>query len=94
MMSYTVKYKRVGLFSRWKTIKNVTGDLCYKDDIQTSDGLQPFAGYPCRIFLLEDQTRIEIPLLNHIFIFSKERWMLIKQRMEQETGQDIKTIAR
>ncbi len=74
MMLYSVKYKKPGsLFFR--TIKNVKGDgIC--------DGMQS------RFFILSDETRIELPCSCH-FIFSSERFIAIKNLMEQQAGQTI-----
>ncbi len=72
-MTYTVKYKLRNQFF-WRKIKNVKGDLFHKD-------------IPVhRIFILEDESRIEIPILDTIFSFSKERFIVIKQNMEKESG--------
>jgi len=74
MITYTVYYKKK-LF--WKKLKKVKGDGL------TENGIS-------RFFILEDETRIEIPCQNIMFRFSKERFYLIKERMNQEAGQDIK----
>lgn len=77
MVTYTVKIKKIGgLFS--KTVSKVKGDFIAQD----------VAGNP-RVLILEDETRLEIPTQNMIFEFSKERFILIKQRMEQEAGQAL-----
>jgi hypothetical protein len=75
-MTYKVKYKRPDDF-RWKSIKKVKGD-----------GIMTEAPY--RFFILDDESRIEIPL-GCIFKFSSGRFLLIKKRMEQESGQQIIT---
>ena len=72
-MTYTVKYKKKWF---WKKIKKVQGDGI----IETNSH---------RFFILDDETRIEIPLYCS-FWFSKERFLSIKQRMEAESGQSIK----
>ena len=73
-MTYTVTFKR-GLLK--KTLKNVKGDGFTEH-------------FKSRFFILDDETRIEIPVEDTIFVFSKERFLLIHQRMEAETGQNIK----
>lgn len=78
-MKYSVRYRLFGKWF-WKTIKNVKGDLV-ATDIPT----------PTRVFLLEDETRIEIPLGGTEFRFSKERFLVIKKNMEKEAGQTIVT---
>lgn len=79
-MKYTVKYK---LKSSWfsKTIKNVTADFVYKE-----------AGVIQRVFILEDETRIEVPFEGTQFMFSKERYVVIKKNMERESGQTIPVL--
>lgn len=77
MILYTVFYKKYNsLF--WKKIKKVKGD-----GITQENGLS-------RYFILEDETRIEIPCKNIIFKFNKERFYLIQERMSQESNQDIR----
>lgn len=76
-LTYTVKYKKVGWFFSRK-IKKVKGDFIATD----------VSGGP-RVLILENETRIEVPTINMIFEFSNERYMVIKQRMEQEAGQKI-----
>ena len=77
MILYAVHYKLKGnLFFR-KISK------CKGDGILSENGLS-------RFFILEDETRIEIPCQNTIFKFSKERFYGIKERMEGESNQNIK----
>jgi len=78
-MIYTVKYKTKGDFF-WKTVKRVKGDFCGSE----ADGL---AGI--RVLILEDETRMEIPLSSTVFKFSSERFLLIRQNMEKEAGQKL-----
>ncbi|KKK95286.1 hypothetical protein LCGC14_2674350 [marine sediment metagenome] len=75
MITYTVKYKRLGLFSCWKKLKKVKGDGLVENNIS-------------RFFILEDETRIELPVVL-IFTFSKGRFYGIKERMEEEARQPI-----
>ena len=76
-MTYTVKYKKkFDIF--WSKIKKVKGDLIINE-----------YNYPVRVLILEDETRIEIPLFETIFQFSKERFIVIKQNMEKESGQKL-----
>lgn len=77
MIMYTVYYKKRFL---WKKIKKVKGDGIVENG-------------QSRFFILEDETRIEIPCTN-IFKFSKERFYLIKERLDNEAGQDVKTSPR
>lgn len=69
---YTVKYK-TGFV--WHTIRNVHGD-----GIMAENGN--------RYFILEDESRIEIPA-TALFWFSKERFISIKKNMEKQAGQAI-----
>jgi len=75
MITYTVWYKKIDKL-RWSKIKNVKGDGFLENA-------------PVRFFMLEDETRLEIPVLGTIFKFSNERFLLIKERMEQEAKQPL-----
>ena len=74
MVTYTVWYKCPS--RRWCKIEEVKGD-----------GIIPETGN--RWFICDDETRYEIPR-EAIIKFSKERWYLIKERMSNEAGQDIR----
>jgi hypothetical protein len=76
-MTYTVKYRTKNQWF-WRTLKNVKGDLVGTD----IPGDQ-------RVFILEDETRVEVPGVGTEFIFSPGRFLLIKQNMEEEAGQKI-----
>ena len=92
-MTYTVHYKKVGTLF-WKRIKRVKGDGI----IDSSDGfmgVSPGTTIPtfisrtkntARWFVLDDETRIEVPAHNVIFRFSKERFHLIKESVGKESG--------
>jgi hypothetical protein len=73
-MNYTVKYKSKNSWF-WKVIKNVKGDGIIQD-----------FPIPFRYFILNDETRIEIPMDGTIFNFGKERHYLIKENMNKELG--------
>ena len=75
-MVYKVRVKRVGFLGRTKTIKNVIGDGLLENGLS-------------RYFILNDERRIEIPVENHCFEFSKERFESIKKRAEEDAGQPI-----
>lgn len=73
MVTYTVKFKKVGdLF--FKKVRRVKGDFIAAD----------VEGRP-RVLILENEARMEIPTVGMIFEFSFERFLLIKQRMEEES---------
>ena len=77
MVTYSVKYRKVGsLFSR--KIKKVKGDFIAND----------VEGKP-RVLIIEDETRIELPTVDMIYEFSFERFLVIKQRMDEEAGQSV-----
>ncbi len=78
MITYLVKYKQNGIFKRWKTLKNVKGDGIMQENPMI------------RFFILEDESRLEIPMNNYVFKFSKERFFSIQKRMSEEAGQDVK----
>ena len=74
-MTYSVKYKKAGALF-WKKLKKVKGDC-----------IIPKVSY--RYFTLHDETVVEIPMKDHIFIFDHYRFLSIKQKMELEAGQNI-----
>ncbi len=74
-MTYTVKYKTAKQMF-WKKIKKVKGD-----------GLVETGTH--RFFITENESRVEIPMQDMLFQFSNERFLLIKQNMEKESGQTI-----
>ena len=78
-MNYTVKFKTEKNWF-WKTLKKVKGD-----------GIMPDSAVPTRFFILEDESRLEIPIAGTLFSFSYERFLMIKQSMEKEANQDIRT---
>ena len=78
-MSYTVKYKHDAQWL-WRTIKNVKGDLIASE----------IPGSP-RVFILADESRVELPSNGLKLRFSKERYIVIKQNMEKESGQVLPT---
>ena len=73
MITYTVRYRIIGE-TRWHKIKKVKGDTC-------ADGY--------KIVICEDETQYHFPRDKVMFMYSKERYMSIKQRMEAEAGQAI-----
>jgi len=64
--TYTVKYRKINSFF-WTTVKNVKGDFVAQD----------LTGTP-RVLILEDDSRIEIPVDSMMFKFSKERAILLE----------------
>jgi len=76
MINYQVKYRINRLFARWKRLKRVKGDGLLENGL-------------ARFFILENEVRIEIPVHNTIFKFSKERFYSVKDRMEDEIKQPI-----
>lgn len=78
-MTYTVKYRKLGAFL-WKTIKKVKGD--------SVGNPQEFAA-SVRILILEDDSRVELPLDKLEFKFSPDRHKLIMKNMEAQSGQKL-----
>ena len=74
MVTYSVKYRKVGSFFSRK-IKKVKGDFIATD----------VEGKP-RVLILDNESRIEVPTVGMEFEFSYERFLLIKQNMEAESG--------
>ena len=77
-MTYTVSFKTDKRWF-WSELKNVKGD-----------GIMPDSATPTRFFILEDESRIEIPIVGTIFKFSNGRFLMIKKNMEREAKQDIR----
>ena len=77
-MNYTVKFKTEKSWF-WKKFKNVKGD-----------GIMGDTPVPTRFFILDDESRVEVPITGTIFTFSHERFLVIKQTMEREANQDIR----
>jgi hypothetical protein len=75
-MTYSVKYKTEKQIF-WRTLKKVKGDLIPQD----------LPGF--RVFILEDETRIEIPLSGTQFYFCNRRFLTIKAQAEKELGQRL-----
>ena len=75
-MTYTVKYKTKNQWF-WRSVKKVKGDLISPDLPNV------------RIFILQDESRLEVPLNGTEFKFCSKRFIVIKQKMEQEAGQSI-----
>lgn len=73
-MNYTVRYKKP---NQWffRKIKKVKGDGIIE-------------GSAARYFILEDDSRIEMPCSCH-FVFPVERFSMIKNRMENEARTPI-----
>jgi len=86
---YSVKYKKVNSVF-WKKIKNVKGDGFIENGfIAGPDGRAIGTTKNIRWFILNDETRIEIPSEDVVFKFSAERFIHIKQQMERETGRSL-----
>lgn len=78
-LSYVVKYKtRDSLW--WETINHVRADGIMTDQTMT----------PIRYFITSFEERVEVPIEHTQFYFSRERFLIIKEQMEQETGFEIK----
>ncbi|KKK87037.1 hypothetical protein LCGC14_2757260 [marine sediment metagenome] len=80
-MVYSVKYKRLKWLSSWKKLKRVKGDGLMENGLN-------------RFFILEDETRIEIPIQHYVFQFSKERFYSVKERLDEEAGQPVQVKKR
>lgn len=85
-MLYSVKYKPEASFL-WKKLTRVKADGVLIDTTAGQKSVIPY-----RWFILDDESRIEIPMDGTIFKFSKERYYSIKKSMETEVGQTIPTV--
>ncbi len=70
---YTVKYRKPSQFF-WRKIKKVKGD--------------GFASANSRYFILDDETRVEVPS-DSIFVFSRGRYEVILKNMEKDASQRV-----
>lgn len=86
-MTYTVYYKKTNSIF-WKKLKKVKGDglIDETSGYQTTEGWVNKTSNRSRWFVLEDETRIEIPVDDVIFKFSPQRFMNIKKQMDREIG--------
>jgi hypothetical protein len=75
-MVYSLKYRLKSRFL-WKTVKGIKGDLV-PDDLP---GI--------RVIILNDNSRLEIPIEGTEFLFCPNRFLAIHQQMERETGQAV-----
>ena len=93
MILYTVKYRATRFPSRWRKLKRVKGDGFVKENIVIGDEdeekIIDRIILNIRFFILENDMRIEIPTDKTIFKFGKERFYLIKERMEEEARQPL-----
>jgi len=87
MKLYEVKYKKVNSIF-WKNLRKVVGDGFVENQVDANNRI--ISSKDIRWFMLEDETRIEISCQNMIFKFSKNRFYATKDRMEQESGVDLK----
>lgn len=83
---YSVTYKpRYSFF--WKKLNAVKADGILIDTTAGQKSVVPY-----RWFILDDESRVEIPMDGTIFKFSKERFYSIKKSMETEVGQTIPVV--
>lgn len=77
MTTYTVCYKTSSAWF-WRKLRQVKGDLVPNDLPEKM-----------RVFILADESRVEIPLAGTSFKFSKGRYLSILKKMEEEAGQKL-----
>ena len=77
MLTYTVKYKKVGAWF-WRKLKHVEGD-----GINESARGQ---AVPSRFFVLSDKTRIELSIPGMMFKFDSKRHEVIAASMNNQMG--------
>jgi len=89
-MKYCVKYRKPGCFF-WTKIKNVVSDYCVEGVLMGDEkGTRLIKTEPKWVFVMEDDSKIEIPANYEIF-YSKERFQIILKNKEKEVGQKIPT---
>jgi hypothetical protein len=82
---YEVKYKPMNSWF-WRKLKRVKADGIFVDAAMNVKSVLPY-----RWFILEDETRVEVPMDNTVFKFNTQRFLAIKQNMSAEAGQSIVT---
>jgi|GEM_PF-1214405 hypothetical protein len=88
-MLYTVYYKKLNGFF-WRKLKRVKGDGFIENGyVPGPNNTAIWTTKNIRWFILEDETRIEIPAGDVLFKFSKERHFAIQAQMNKEAGQKI-----
>ena len=80
-MLYEVKYRKDSFGHFWKKIKRVKGD-----------GLMPDSTH--RYFILDDDSRLEVPMKERVFVFPKGRALSIESSMAKESGQAINVVSK
>jgi len=93
MVTYEVAYRPIGS-RRWTLIKGIKGDGFVILNEKLSGGGAFISDMKTRWFILDDETRIEVPTEGVEFRFSKERHLRVIEKMEQESGQTLKTDPR
>lgn len=73
---YRVRYKRAGQMF-FRSFKNVKGDGILFGSRQ--DGL-----VPARYFILSDNTRIEMPVTQYVFVFGPDRLKAIEEDFKRQ----------
>lgn len=81
---YEVRYQKSG-DRKWTVLPNVIGDGVVYDDRKGGTG-QPL---PVRYFILDDKSRIELPMNSVEIRFSPARMMETIEKAEAETGVDL-----
>ena len=79
-MTYDVSYRSPN-DRKWTTVANVNGDAIMDDG--------KCQQFPVRVLILEDETRIEIPM-SWAIRYGRGRFELIRDRMSQEAGQEVR----
>lgn len=85
MIVYSVKYRMRGQMLSRK-LKKVLGDWFMGPVGDLTHGPTP-GGFRC--FELSDKRRIDIPIDGTMFIFSSERYELVRDKMSRESGHKI-----
>ena len=77
MILYSCKYRKSGSLL-WHKIKKIKGDAFIPGTLISQ-------------IIQEDETNTEINLMDHEVVWSKERFLSIKEKMSSESGVDMKT---
>jgi hypothetical protein len=87
MITYEVKWKRLRGW-RWNRLRSVKGDgFVWTSAEDAGKGILGMQN--TRYFILQDETKIEIPASDTVFVFSKERYQRVIENMQNDIGQAV-----
>lgn len=79
-ITYKVRFRETNS-DQWFEIDDVIEDSCYIEMVETPRGAQPMGSFPVKTFLRKDKSRVEVPMLIHVFEYSPEREQVIANKL-------------